>query len=1644
MGPAILAILILATQARNNLTATEVLHLGESLVYDENNSFIATVLAKQSEKLAGSPYIEVFERSYSTTFILGKSMDRDDILNFFIEYTSGNYREITIYKKKGKVQMEIRCYSIEHITEEQKITAKINKVDRYIKRFDLKTEDTDFDYLDVIHDFFSGFLVVFKSTTDFDLKLKFYYHLHSEKEIFDYNTIIVDKFEEKINDDIGKMMRMKNLDKTKCSIYFDLFHLKNNLFETKEEQKALFLHINQNVLIYTISNYDDFYPELLKIINDKDNILREEIFIKYFSAASSSYYIYKRLAIEKYVIENKVDDPEFLMRYNSDSDSNKDEKGDKSLVYSANCYRFLNRIYIYNCSTNIHDNWVDITRKELILPTLGELGIKEYLINKQSYEKCRNRKFIEVLDYLVFLCQTKASMDVYKVDTRLSRKKFVLAISLEPFDDYVVQSDYTNRIIVIASHKRLGLIQLFNSFFKVSMIDDGFNETEMIDFWKDETAYKEPDQANAPRDPPKLSIALIPKAEEQSEYQLVPSLSATFNYDNKTNVVVTDIVKGNFLDVVFEYKDPFTERTNTIRSDYIIRQYSFQFDMIRNFYSYSIVNQDKMHTYDDLKSLDFSFFIENDEQLVYLKNNRINSIYEFNELYEHSRTNEKKEGRASICKGDDKKQCDFKIKQFREKYFLTRKEQELRGLSSLFYCNILRRNYLSSGVVFHCKNKQTGSRVASEYYYCKIDKQNCQRLEELTNCDNIYPIDIMSIVLCKRGKDLELFHFDSVSVSLTYLDIDIDKELADDYLTDFKLYNKGYYSEFVTLYNQQESKTKQKSGDKGSDKTIYNFNIIISKFSVTHKQRLKFLTQFWLKFEDKVEHFFFEKKRLIFITAKSIIVYYWDMSIREPVQLKASSLKVKGHDITILNRPLYQFYKNSLFSHSVNSGKFNNDFLVFLANINNRVGLVSYNINSANIGSFETFLDLMSDSEYRPDEVIVRHHDFLMPRHKFVQNFFFRGVSILIRKKLPNSFNMTKKATNRKSDSVSDYRLLIYIPQKKNIEIDFSEYKKEQQIDLNIGYKSQIDPSGLIRTDKVMTTINLGNYQNVLKLADNNLELETISSTSGTFVYKANIHKSVTGNVLEEKLILDFKADNFGDVVTLDPIVISDVDYHFPSSLAEYLRRTDFDKISLSRVYKDEYIISTDKFAVLMKHNRVLESFPLHKMFVLSYDYLRRGDAIDCLARPLPFTDVVLNICHIKDLPKRRFSVLPNFFNTHITDQEYITKSTKQSLLSNYTDISIQPGFITLYNRDTSFGEYIRKNVQIISYSVNRQKETTIKFDKPFRLGSHILFYDFVKFKLHGAGYIYAKVTVNSLEYYLNIKIVYKPKKMSERKLLRIRMNNRSLINKIIGNISNTKFKLLFDKYTKRVCLVFYLPGDAIMVIYTAITKKKPKAYTTKNTTFQRVVFLNNYFSGLSNVRLVGIKFRMKRYLIVVETRKSKESLVSLYSLNFNIKMNRSKTNVFNLEEKAFTEFDFKNFNPIEDAMFPTIQKVVKGHRILDFSVKLDSKATRMGYQNIDNQVCLRFICEDKIKEWVINRHRIIRIKQVPIRSEKAVLIVSNDYITERLYIDLTKYKQELSEHMKEYVNVYLAALIATSLLMGFAYPLLKWKFVDD
>ena len=1272
---------------------------------------------------------------------------------------------------------------------------------------------------------------------------------------------------------------------------------------------------------------------------------------------------------------------------------------------------------------------------------LSEESSHYYFIPFDLFLECNDITFYELLDHIVMVCEVNEVLGFFWLNSHLDGQNFELNYRMDIKYDYTIKIDYSNKMLLVITQTGLTIIRIEDRFMLINPKEIREENALMLSLLENEIIGSFADHGFSNIDSNSIIFVFKFKKEGQSDQFVHVNQEENFrlNFEKKQGLITTSLFKGNLLDISLTYKEPDSNNTIVLSTKNVVKSFSFRFDSIKRLFAFTTKDIAKINSYEELAKIDFSFFLVNKENLIYMK-----------KVTHNSNTMRDEESIDSISVTVKKRiyrnQNDEIITKCIESDM--KKDNELSDLSIILKCEINNKYYLPNGMLFECIMKQQDSfnnTTEHEYYFCLYDQAKCIKFGSLDKCQRVFFINEFDLIICFKRLHIEFNRFDRLTNQLFFLNRDV---LINDYSKDLKdcsIYVSDYNSNIVVFYKMNKQEKDEGLDDKETRKTllIYFFKVNISK-----KYQLVFNSFQSLDVKKKPIHFFYEDNKIILVDEAGINVFFWKESMKETLFLKYNNYDFGTNSFRLIDKkPVYLFYENNIFIEKIGRTNYDNDCLIFLAEWKGDYGLLVYNLHTSAIDSFDHFIRITTREFFEKYIKSIETFDILNNDVVFRDRFFYRGVSFIV-KASKELFSQKMKDHYFESHQLFEsYTLLVYFPQKQNIEIDFTSLKKKKYMNTSFIIKSPFINS--TEKKKEYKMLNNISYQNEINVKQNEAELELVEENNDRLVYKIDINKIFHGNYFEERLILSFMADNFGTVVQLRSSVYLEEDHYFSDSIASFFTKIKPSDIIISFFNDKTYLMLTKDLVVHMDMERYVSSHIVNDAFIFTTENrLKTKDRL-CTREIIPNTDLFLFKCrnHAKEKSTNLMIVLSikNLSKISTHNMEYFSKF----VVNNDKESDIKRDRVVMYKKEKKGKLHLLTDVNMFIYDVEKYEQSLNMSIKDIKtITDKILFIDLIFIRTKSNVFIYSYVSLNSAKNKIKIHIFGKDNDRD--KIVVIPISNKRINTFIMDNIQQMQFTILHYEEGGWIYICFTTNSSVSLFFVFLLSDFYSDLIKPKGDNIQFMV-LSNYYNGINDVKNVSMKIDNKGFMTRLQTR-NQESLVSIFNLNLsayqvNYDFSSEKAHlsmdiltsgqIFMLNQINNLTINLDEFSSI--SIFPYYQRLFPNEIILNFVFNDIKYVSNMIIREQGgNLITLQLIFQNKIKFLYVFKEKQIIIQKVPFRSKTMKLKVSNEFHSNHVEIDLDDYKIKLGEHMMRFGNFYLFGLIIISFLFGFIYPLLR------
>ena len=1085
----------------------------------------------------------------------------------------------------------------------------------------------------------------------------------------------------------------------------------------------------------------------------------------------------------------------------------------------------------------------------------------------------------------------------------------------------------------------------------------------------------------------------------------------------------------------------------------------------------------------------------------------------------------------------------------------------LKTLNTIFYCNIEKKIYLKSIIIFKCKTKNELNEESYIYYYFNLKTNEQNLIKEFSICDSISVIGEYNVIICKNTNFFKLFHFDLNKYQANEIKFGMDSHITYSYLANYDLYLSDYVSSYVVFwavkldettnttnnYNSTKSEVLKKNDDlKGEKKLTQSendkkdfkkvsenqedldfredlnkvnedqktnnsqedsnpeenlipknkyLNIVIIKYYLKKKFELRIVSNIRIDIKqgDHLMYFFFKLNRFILVFTNKIKVYYWRRNfLNKPILLKVSKIDDLNVDqparVTQLSgfNPTILFYSNIINKNNIGNPDFHRYYILLPIkyNSNQKMGIVFYNITKTKCESFDKIIELPKIKPENNEDIFIETHDIFNQETGGSDNFLFRGLSVVVKKQVnPSTFS---------------YTVSIYYPFKNIIQLDFTKNANAKMVDLNINAShdgSDLKEKLFKKNIPIKNTIKLQtSIKKNIKNSNKLFPLTKYSEDIKANFYSLDINYYFIGNILDDRVIFNLQADNYGGFIYKNKLINHEKFYPFSKNLKEYLTSKDFIDISISLLPRQEYLLMTNNIGFILKKNKIIESISLDKFFNFPPEMLHVDLGNQCLKKPIPFTDVILYFCMNDNIKKimikcinRHFKCFGNYLFNLETVNEHIKRLEIDLMLNNdlkevleeeiiminfFANIlKNQEYFITLHNNFAFFDNPVKDNKRmvfpfLISYKMDTFKSGAVFPDSFIPLSQYIIVYhsfyldsniekgtffpknlkteDMIwKKKLNYKGSFILTSLINKPEnsnnsYGIDIRI-YSLVERGEKNLFQTKFfqfSNPPLAKKIKNRIHDLKIFTGLCKNEKTMLIILYFPDSFYIInLPTKILYNRDLSDEQFLEKIKVGIFVNS-LKDLFTKKRPSFEINEKCFVIIGQNTID-ESLLTIFDSNLTFEIN---------DYREYKVLSLKAFNNIlkhetleEFFLYPYYQKFFE-KKLLKIRSTSEELVTKIKPKNV-YKIVIDLFFDTGFLKMIIETKRYLTINDVPIRSRNLFLTVSNKIRSEFIKINLERYIIILSEEKKIQNKLLLNISLGVSVFIAVIVPVIRKVF---
>ena len=815
------------------------------------NNYIFYQLKDYDSSELKNLFIEDYNRRFDITFIFDKPNEN------LISIETRKYEIIEEFNNENEGDKE---YSIKVLEN------KNRSVFTYYKQH----LGTNLEYFKFIDSFFHGCLIVFiKYDDNEDWEFMFHYQLNGLNGFFSYSDIEMKYFNEKINSDLQKKKVFEKSMKLDSDVLnIKILPIRKYILDYDYDSLIFTLKVKNHLFVYKISKNNNYMPALIKYVEiSKKNLLQ---ILKVYQKSSPNFFceedlihvLYNELYVKNFITNIDLFS---LLNNNFNSKIQINCKKDRNMAYIYNLENNqisgINSVRRREINVLTFDIFSDILFESENLNSCLKLIHAELtnfyvvlcwknpeLVTVYRSKKTREKYFKQLhplydLNFSVKNIYTvNYSNDVIIIYNEVNF--VILYFHSKYLKIQNVSKKYRNKMTVLESKpikfiksiQQDGLINenKNNFLFKIiarRRILKGINKPiigvkkkikkKSLNFPRNKKEIL-PKNNIFSKDKLKSGIELDNKLIEKNENQLllkndfdnkiINNLKLENNYmrdlflflfkekiynreitylkflDNiqlsfeiTLNIFTDYFIKGNLLKIDMFYfniqKETYfhknkkdTKEKFPLNKLELTKKFQFLFDDIYFFYSFYQYPFKDIKSINDLKKMKISFFLKNKEYLFYLKKNISKSYF--------IKENKKNDNILS-----------------------------LKSLNTLFYCNIKKKIYLKSIIIFQCQSKDEKNEDSFIYYYFDFTTNNQDLIYEFSICNSLSVIGEYNVIICKNINFFKLFHFDLKTYEVNEIKFGMDSHITYSYLSQYTMYLSDYFSSFIIFYTVKSEKT---------------------------------------------------------------------------------------------------------------------------------------------------------------------------------------------------------------------------------------------------------------------------------------------------------------------------------------------------------------------------------------------------------------------------------------------------------------------------------------------------------------------------------------------------------------------------------------------------------------------------------------------------------------------------------------------------------------------------------------------------------------------------------------------------------------------------------------------------------------------
>lgn len=989
---------------------------------------------------------------------------------------------------------------------------------------------------------------------------------------------------------------------------------------------------------------------------------------------------------------------------------------------------------------------------------------------------------------------------------------------------------------------------------------------------------------------------------------------------------------------------------------------------------------------------------------------------------------------------------------------------EIANAYNLFTGTLVYRQLLDSFLII-------GSKVGDNVYYYKLDPFTMENEGEITNlrsCENVMWMQRFDLVVCLTKFYIKLFFKEGNNFYKTFM---MPKQLVQNFR---QLYISEDRNDFLLFYQiltiERTEAAKANKGDKlkesprpepesvgnGSDeaeskkeilKTVVDFYFYLPKnnrfVGLRHHSHRSIVVE-----NEACKHFLYERSFVILICSDNIFVYQYNEFDKECIYIKKSSLTIRGQKIDVIDsiKPLALFYQPKILtSRSAEWSKRKQLVIALFVCIKDSCGVILYQVDAEIQNSFQDFISLLSKNEFSKSEIIMNYSDIASftendPDHLSIKKRFY-GLSVLI--KTPVSKSQTSAHIGQSTGGAGyfQYDLHIIYPMQKRVKVDFREFREQKLATIKFAIDSMFNepienlksPAFLIENIDERNEEEESNISNAKDLKPGITRLNLVAKLPKVSIYFIDFGQFYQGNILSERIRLNFEPDNYSNSVVLNPKSVFYNIKPFYTNLGERLSKSIQSLQVFSRAESQFFYFLTEKMMFKMKENRIVDAFPLHFHFLYSKRLLAQNLSFSCSYRFLHKINALFSICNFI-IDNDKVEVFVNFFDERPSNANELFLVLNKLRHMNKSDIIITDYYIAQFqlepkNKLKRFGI-----IKIYPFEVHYHKNRPAIFFSKTITSTNVIAFDLVPRNSTSSNplWIYAELKQDNYETFINIHFLRNAQTSHHSKIL--------LPRKHFAQMLDHGFIPVFQVFTNLLYLIIVmtLKDRRMMVIkipfyeVTKILNREKESFGKLDQNVIKISIWQNFFTNYPKLKVLKWALTEKHELVALWSSEG-ESLLTVMQLELLYTSMNLKTEVYELSLDNFLE---SGKMPLFS--FPFYQELFKGRESL---LNFDYLGYLPAYENrlYEQTLHLRLYFTECIKEIGISRIRTISIKNSAFRSNTLTFYWSTGKLEKSIEVDLTYYKKHLTEDEIHAQDLKLMMTTGVAILIGLLLPTIKY-----